>query len=78
MNHHNHKLTHEKAVAAGLTVVLHPATRMYEIERAARALERAAIVLRAVPNFPDCEDLRASYQKHYDECEADMRRALNA
>lgn len=68
MNHH--------ARISPAPASVHPATAMYEIERAAHALDRASIVLRAVPNFPDCQELRASYRKHYDECVADMRKAL--
>jgi hypothetical protein len=76
MNHHAHKLTHEKAVAAGLVVLRSPYAIRYEVETAARALERASIQLRAVPAFPECEDIRRSYQAHYDECVADMKKAL--
>lgn len=77
MNHIDHKLTHAKAMAAGLTVVRHPAAIRYEVEAAARALERASIVLRSVPRYPENEDVLRSYQEHYDQCVADMREALS-
>jgi hypothetical protein len=77
VNHHAHKLTHEKAVAAGLTVLRSPYAVRYEIEAAARALEHASIRLRALPGYPECDDIRASYQATYDECLADMRRLVN-
>lgn len=78
MNHHAHKLTHEKAVAAGLVVLRAPGAIRYEIEAAARALEHASIRLRAIPGYPENDDVRLSYQQHYDECLADMRRLVNA
>lgn len=77
MNHIDHKLTHEKAVAAGLTVLRSPYAIRYEVEACARALERASIQLRAIPAYPENEDVRRAYQEHYDSCVADMRRALS-
>lgn len=83
MNHIDHKLTHEKAVAAGLTVLRRPTGddlepgRLWEIQVAASALEKAAIRLRAVPNYPDCHDVRASYRNIVQECIEDMRKVLS-
>lgn len=71
------RLTHEQAVASGLTVLRSPYAIRYEVEACARALERASIQLRAVPRYPENEDVLRSYQEHYDQCVADMRKVLS-
>jgi hypothetical protein len=50
--------------------------QLWELQVAAGALEKAAIRLRAVPNFPDCQDVRASYRAIVNECIEDMRKVL--
>ena len=47
-----------------------------DIRVAARALEYAATVLAATPRFPDCRDAYEARKAVYDECCADMRKAL--
>ena len=65
----------DKAVSKNLRLVAGP-THISEIERLAGALERAAIVLRATPRYADCDEIVAGRQAFYDECLADMKRAL--
>lgn len=50
---------------------------MYEVERIARAIEHAAICYRAIPGFPENQDVKAGYFKRYQEACADMLGALH-
>ncbi len=74
MNRHV-PLSAAKAVSTNLRLVAGP-THISEIERLAGALHRAAIVLRATPRYPDCDEIVQGRQAFYDECLADMRKAL--
>lgn len=43
-----------------------------DIEACARAVAQLACVYRSTPNFPDCQDLKASRFKAYQEALADF------
>lgn len=51
--------------------------KLWELQVTAGALEKAAIRLRATPNYPDCQSRRASYRSIVQECIEDMRKVLN-
>lgn len=74
MNRHS-PLKAEAAVSDSLKLVTTDAS--YEIETAARVLYHAAVMLRATPRHPDCNEMYAGRLAYFNEAVADMKDALN-
>ena len=48
-----------------------------EVEMASEAVARSAAAYRIYPNFPECQDVKASYWNEYQRCVVHMMEVLS-
>lgn len=64
-----------QAASASLKLVSTP--NVMNVEQAAYAVWRFAMMLRDVPNYPNCQHIKEARQKAYDEAIETLREAIN-